>query len=90
MGRAKLKHIRDGVPVAETNVCATFVAAFKLVQERPELRLGRNPTPLDGRVDGKIIEGGHDRPQMCDFHGNGTVQGEDLSMGLVRCSPVTQ
>jgi len=78
-----LERLRDRVPVAETDICSTFVTALKLVQEQSELRLGRNSTPLHDRVGGKIVIGGHDRPQLSDFHRNGSVHGEDLSMGLI-------
>jgi len=77
-----LERLRDRMPVAETNIRSTFVTVLKFVREQSKLQFGGDSAPLDGSVDGKIIVGGHDRPQMSDLHRNGTVYGEDLPMGL--------
>jgi len=54
--------LRDRVKVAETNVCSGFITVLELVQEQSEFRLGRDSAPLDDRICGKIVVGGHDRP----------------------------
>ena len=72
------------MPVAVTNIRSALVAALELIQEQPELRLGRESTSLNDRVGGKIIVGSHDRPPMCDFHRNGPVHGKDLPIEFNR------
>jgi hypothetical protein len=73
------------VPVAETDVGSAFITAIVLVQEQSELGLGGDPTPFDRRVGRKVIVRGQDRPQMSDFHRDGAVQGDNLSITSVTC-----
>ena len=84
------ERLRDRMPVAETSIRSAFITALELVQEQSKLRLGGDSTPLSDRICGKIIVGGHDRPQMRDFHRNGAIHGEDLSTVSVSYPPVAQ
>ena len=70
------------MPVSEADIGATLIAAFKLVEEKSELRLGWESSAFDLSILGKIVIGREERPILRDLHGYGSIERPNLQIQL--------